>query len=447
MREPNRPRGVTVDRLPQANPSGSAIDSPPSVYRLKTAKTSATPDANTANVPLNFAGASRLMLVENIPQENKNVSPSKPATQRALDDFVEKPSPADRLLAGFAPADKPQTTQETQPQNTDNSSQLVPQSRRNTVHEFIASDFAESNTQERNPQTASALSRSYSMRVGLDQPVSPNNFDNVVYTVGYIEFAQSRTDVETLKLHATDNFQPTRINPLEAFNKAVKEQGEDDRSQTQFLVAQQNLALNPQVAPVKIEDKQPLQTTAPSSTPQTQTVMTVPVNTLSGMNSNPNGIGTETATTGFRDIEPQQARRPRIVQAIMGTPENLIEKVRVFNEMPLKRDEVSSNRGFPRSDLLNVPVNTVNPLGFTERKQGQDFYSAQPIAVNSTREMQTNPAPAGPEEINVQNIDNAEQIKNSYFDRVTFTYNELVGANDFWNMHSQKSGLNFYYIV
>lgn len=485
--DPDRPRGVTVDTLQQPEAPQEALKSRRDIMRHRLGVESEADSAlaeRSSGEPRQ--DASRLLFVEAAPLFQP----------RNLNQFAEKPSAADRLLQSNFGSTSEQTS--TSERANENRAETPPQERRQSVFEFIRNDFAIELNDQRDPELAASRSLARDTSIALERPADPSNFDNFVVTVGKIERNEARVlgqprsanDLETpiddldnpnrqfaVKPYSPAEFAEFRVFEERGQPNPTERTGDNDFSerptnmdvinQVAEFANQQDQRLNParQDASIQsdlaaldmrsrsaIDSTQSARSASPTdSLPQlteTRTFAQAPANTTTGLNTNPNPFpGAETATTGFRDIVEPEARRPRIVQALLGTPENLLERARVVNQMPVRAEEASGLTPSKVSDMLGLVPASVPALGGYQREAGEVFDDAEPVSVKSSRELQTNPGPVSAERSEELNQEHAEKIRRDYYERITFTYNEIARAQDFINSTEPRAGRSFYYFV
>lgn len=495
LREPNRPQGITVDPGQQPETSRDATGRTTDIVR-RSRSSVVEEQTETLAQPQRQGQTSRLLIVDNA------------ASNRA--DSLTAADPQSSQTAGtenlaFRRTTAPDASdiaanssrKSGQPTDFERRTQLTPDPDTNAVFEFTRTDFDRPETVETNAQ------QDISENIGhnLERAVDPSNFDNVVITTGRIDRDEGRVQDNPIPTNELEQpiddldipFNELSVEPLtplafaeyRVFEERAREnpltERDDDSDygerpnnlevidQSVAFSEEQQRRTDPdlQDAAVRREREQALarelgrdqtgdvslnapaqaESTLNESSPDTQTTFEPPARPVTGMDVNPNPTGVETATTGFRDLEEPEARRPRIVSAILGTPENLIERIRVVNDLPVESDDIYGLDNFLRQDLLGIPPEAQLPLGSPAREEGERLINSIQELISRERAEDTNPGPDGPEQTAERNEALSQEAERTHYEQVTFTYHEMLGAQDFLYRTDPNVGTNFYFFA
>lgn len=485
LREPNRPQGITVDLPQQPEMPGSATDSTRQINRYRSAQEEPAQEDALPREPKELGkNPSRLLVVEPDAQ-----------TTRARFADPEAVEPQGLFAFEALKSDIPAAERSQSIRQEDAATVAASEPDRAVTFEFVSSDFSQERIENPTPEFASSKNRSQDIAAYLNRPADPSNFDHAVITSGRIDLLEAReldnplpaNDLETPIDNLDNPFREFTVEPYGpgefAEFRVFEERGQPDptertgdndfserltNNETTEAVAQfgrdQEALVNPQYQDTAVQQERAEfnarnegQTLVPSEAqpqssaerlPETVTVTTPPSNPLSGTNSNPNAVSVETATTGYRDLEAPEVRRPRVIQAILGTPENLAERIRVMDTLPLEADDIFGLDSFERAKLLGHPADIVNRLGTYAPDVGQTFYGAQMETIDKPREVQTQPTyELAPHQKVERNEEDAQEVRRDYEERVTYTYNEISTAQDFLNAVTPNVGTNFFFFA
>ena len=468
--EPDRPQGVTVDPAPETMTSrdlfGRIRDDPRVLQIQRNARESSNePESGRSDAQNLQPGTSQLVrLAQN---SGEAVLPAQSSLSQVQDELnPASQSLEERLESG--PSNEELNFQDViQPSGLERNT-LV-NSRQTASFEFVSSDF---NAQ---PEAGDAaqLTESQESSIPLQRPFDPSNFNNFTETTAQIERTEALVldqprPANDLETPVDDLNNPNREFTVQPFSPAefaefrvFEERGTPDpRARTEDNDFSERPTRNEEIeqntetfrdfqeqigAPETNRDRAADQSFLSSGSGSEATVNASAqtterdrfIGSSTGTIANPDDISSQTVTTGNRAESTEQTQRERLIDALIGRPDNAQEQIRLINERPLGAADTPSATGRFELDANREPLGQPQPLPESGREP-------QPITVDDSRAVQTNPpTPREADELEQLSEEVAQEETRRRDERVRESVQEALQARDFLFVNSQTVGTNF----